>query len=198
MKRDLLEERERGMEADYFRKQDAKLIEKIRDRARLQEIAQALAEKLQVDDPALLQRIADLGLTRETGAAILVVPLVQVAWADGDVTERERERVLEIAAERGVAAGTPPHDQLLAWLRQRPPVELFDTAMAALKAGYAVLPAAERSERIRELLEACKRVAEASGGGLAKLLGLQSGISDAEADVLEALMQKLRDPGAGT
>src|SRR5512144_460515 len=123
--RDLLAERERGMEADYFHKQDAKLIQKIRERAKLQEVALALAEKLQIDDPALLQRVVGLGLNRETGAAMLVVPLVQVAWADGEVTDREREVLLEIAAERGVVAGTPPHAQLVAWLRERPAVELF-------------------------------------------------------------------------
>ena len=193
MTKDLLKDRERGMEADYFRKQDAKLIEKIRERARLQEIAQALGEKLQVDDPALLQRVADLGLTRETGAAILVVPLVQVAWADGEVSDQERELVLEIAAERGVVEGTPPHAQLLAWLKKRPGGELFDTAMQVLNAGYAVLPAAERAVRIRELLAACERVAEASGG-LAKLLGLHRGVSGEEAEVLEAVTKKLRSP----
>jgi len=194
MTKDLLKDRERGMEADYFRKEDAKLIEKIRERARLQEIAQALGEKLQVDDPALLQRVAGLGLTRETGAAILVVPLVQVAWADGEVSDQERELVLEMAAERGVVEGTAPHAQLLAWLKDRPGGELFDAAMEVLNAGYAVLPAAERAGRIRELLAACERVGEASGG-LAKLLGLQRGVSGEEAEVLEALTKKLRSPG---
>ncbi len=192
---DILKERGRGFEAEYFQKQDAKLIEKIRERAHLQEVAQALAEKLKVDDPALLERVAGLGVTRETGAAILLAPLVQVAWADGDVSDHEREVLLEIAATRGIVAGTPPYEQLVAWLRDRPPVELFDAAMDLLRVGFGVLPAAERNERIRALLDACERIAAASGG-LAKLLGISRGVSDEEAQLLEEFARKLRGASA--
>ena len=189
MLRDLLKERERGFEADYFNKRDAKLIQTIRERARLQEVAAALAEKLEVDAPALLQRAAGLGLTRETGAALLVAPLVQVAWADGDVTDRERAVVLDLAAARGVVAGTPPHAQLLAWLQERPGAELFDTAIEIMNAGFAVLPDAERADRVGAVLDACERVAKVSEGPA--MLGLRySGLRE-EAAVLETLTRKL-------
>lgn len=189
--KDLFKDRERGIEADYFHKQDAKLIQKIRERAHLQEVALALAEKLQVDDPALLARVAGLGLTRETGAAILMAPLVQVAWADGEVTDGERAILLEQVAVRGIVAGSPPHTQLLAWLRERPSDDVFDTALEVLTVGFGVLPAVERGERIGALLEACNRIAAASGG-LATLLGLTRGISGEEAAVLETLTKTLR------
>jgi hypothetical protein len=196
MLKDLLRERERGFETDYFNKRDAKLIQTIRERAHLQEVAAALAEKLQVDAPALLQRAAALGLTRETGAALLVAPLVQVAWADGDVTDRERAVVLELAAARGLVAGTPPHAQLVAWLEEYPGAELFDTAIEILDVGFAVLPAAERANRVRAVLDACERVAEASGG--LALLGLRFGASGAEAAVLDTLTRRLHASHVGT
>jgi tellurite resistance protein len=189
---DIFKERERGFEADYFRKQDAKLLEKMRERAALQEVAQALADKLRVDNSELLRRVVDLGLNRETGAAILLAPLVQVAWAEGEVTEREREVIFEVAASRGVARGTPVHAQLEAWLRERPSDALFETAMEVMRAGLAILPPAEREERARAIVEACKRVAEVSGGGLARLLGMGSGIVREEAAVLDAITEKLR------
>ena len=50
---DLLKERGRGEEADHFRREDAKLIDKMRERARLGEIAKALAAKLRVEEPEL-------------------------------------------------------------------------------------------------------------------------------------------------
>ena len=181
MLKDLLRERERGFETDYFNRHDAKLIQKIRERAHLQEVAAALAEKLRVDDPELLQRVARLGLTRETGAAILMVPLIQVAWADGDVTDRERTIVL--------VTGTPPHAQLLAWLQECPSPELFDAAIEIINVGFALLPAAERAERVRAVLDACERVAEAARG--VTMLGLRFGASSAEATVLEALRRRL-------
>jgi hypothetical protein len=193
--KEIFKDRERAFEADYFRKQDEKLLEKMREKAALQEVAQALAEKLRVDDQELLQRVAALGLTRDTGAAILLAPLVQVAWAEGAVTEREREVLFEIAASRGVERGSPPGEQLEAWLRERPPDALFDTAMAILKTGIALLEPAERDERIRDIAEGCRRVADASGGGLAKLIGIGSGVSGEEASVLDAITAKLRAGG---
>ena len=190
--KDILKERERGEEAEYFRRQDAKLIEEMRKHASLGDIAQALAAKLRVDDAELLRRVTGLGLDQETGPAILLAPLVQVAWAEGNVTEAERTVVLEIAASRGLTAGMPAHDKLLEWLRQRPSDELFETAAEVMRVGFAVLPPEERDERIRILVAGCRRVAAASGGGLARLLGVSDGVSGEENTVLDAIATKLR------
>ena len=130
---DLLKERERAFEADYFRKQDEKLLAKMRERAALQEVASALADKLRVDDAELLRRVAALGLDEGSGAAILLAPLVQVAWAEGHVSERERETVLEIAASRGVGPGSPARAKLESWLKTRPDDSVFETAMEVLR-----------------------------------------------------------------
>ena len=57
--------------------------------------------------------------------------------------------------------------------------------------GLSVLPEAEREERIKGILENCQEVAEASGG-LAKKLGLGSGVSHEEESLLETIAAKLR------
>jgi len=189
---DLMKQRERAFEADYFRKQDEKLLAKLRERAGLQEIAKALAAKMRIDDVALMHRVSQLGLDRDTGAAILLAPLVQVAWAEGEVTQREREVVFEIAEARGVTRGTPAHKQLEAWLKTRPSDEVFEIALEVLRVAEGVLTPAEREARIKEVVRACELVARASGGGLGRLLGLSSGIDGAEASVLEAISAKLR------
>ena len=100
--KDIFKERERSLEEEYFRTHNAKLIEKLHERAKLDEITEALAVKLQIDNPTLLRRIMDLGVTIDTGAAFLLAPLVQVAWAQGGVSDREREKVLRVATARGV------------------------------------------------------------------------------------------------
>ena len=94
MDKDVFKEREHSLEEGYFRQHEAKLIEKLRERAEVDKIVEALAVKLQTDDPVLLRRIMALGVTLDTGAAFLLAPLVQVAWAGGAVTDREREKVL--------------------------------------------------------------------------------------------------------
>ena len=193
MDKDSFKERERAQEEGYFRAQDAKLLEKLREDARLEEIVLALAEQLRVNNPELLRRVIALGVTLDTGPAFLLAPLVQVAWGEGNVTDRERDTVLRLAAARGVEAGSPAHAQLLKWLQERPANDLFDTAMEVIRGGLALLPQEEREERLKHIVQACHEVAEASGG-LAKVLGLGSGVSGEEEALLEAIVTTLRGP----
>jgi hypothetical protein len=192
MDKDIFKDRERSLEEEYFRKHEAKLVQKLRERGKLEDIAAALAAMLQVDDPGLLHRIAALGVTLDTGAAFMLAPLVQVAWAEGTVTDRERETVLRLAVERGVEKTSPAYDQLVEWLRARPADELFDTAVEAIKVGLSVLSPEERADRVKRIVEACREVAAASGGGLSRLLGLGTGVSSEEETVLDAIAANLR------
>ena len=53
-----------------------------------------------------ITRIATSWLVyRLTGSAFLLAPLVEVAWVDGDVSHAERDTILHIAKQRGVAPG---------------------------------------------------------------------------------------------
>jgi len=110
----------------------------------------------------------------------------------GTVTEPERDTVLGLARARGVEVGSPAYAQLLEWLRVRPADAIFDTALEVIKNGFAVLPPEEREERIKRIVQACHEVATASGGGLAKLLGLGSSVSSTEASILDTITSALR------
>ncbi|HEX7785672.1 MAG TPA: hypothetical protein VF653_05580 [Methylomirabilota bacterium] len=187
---DIFKERGRSFEEEYFRKHEAKLIAKLRERGRLAEIAEALAMKLQIDNPELLERIIALGVTLDTGPAFLLAPLVQVAWAEGAVTDRERATVLRLAKERGVEPTSPAYAQLEAWLSKRPADALFDAAIEAIKSGLSLLTAEERADRIRRIVDACREVAAASGG-LSRLVGL-GGVSSEEEALLDGMAATLR------
>jgi hypothetical protein len=192
MDKGIFNDREKAMEANYFRQQDARLIERLRQGAKLDDIAEALRDKLQLDNPELLARAREVGVTAETAPAFFLAPLVQVAWAEGKVSKREHETVLRLAQERDIEEGSPAYKQLDAWLEQRPDDALFDTAVEVLKYGFAVLPLKEREERTVRVVEACREVAAASGTELAHLLGLGSGVSKIEASMLDDLNGKLR------
>src|SRR5215471_9256653 len=140
MEKDIFKERGRGEEEAYFRQQDAKLIERLHQEAKLEEIARALAEKLHVDNPDLLRRVMDLGVTVDAAPAFFLAPLVQVAWAEGTVSEPERDTVLRLARARGVEVNSPAYAQLREWLRERPVDVIFDTAVEVIKYGVVVLP----------------------------------------------------------
>ncbi len=191
MEKDIFKERERAEEEIFFRNRDAKLIEKLRENAKLEVIVAALAEKLQVENPELLRRVMALGIDLSTGSAFLLAPLVQVAWAWGKVTPRERETVLRLARARGIEDGSPAHALLVEWLENRPADAVFATAMEVIKAGLSALPSDLREERTARILQACREVSEASGG-LARALGLVHGVSGEERLVLEAITSALR------
>lgn len=191
MTKDAFKDRERGLEEDFFRKSDAKLIEKMQEKARLDEVVAELAKVLQVENSELLRRVMDLGINMSTGPALVLAPLVQVAWAEGKVTDKERETVLRLAAGRGVEKGSPAEAQLLAWLDRRPSDAVFQAAIEVIKAGISHLPSNEREGRIGEFVQACRQVSEASGG-LAKALGVGSGVSTEERSVLEVVTAALR------
>ena len=184
-------DREKAMEDAYFRDQNAKLLEKLRNKAHLDEIAVALGEKLQVDNPDLLVKVRELGIKLDTAAAFFLAPLVQVAWAEGKVSKQEREVVLRLARQRGIDPNSAAYAQLNEWLRVRPSDDFFDTAVEVLKAGYSVLPPKEREERIKSVVFACHEVAEASAG-LGRLLGLGDGVSRVEASTLDDITRTLR------
>ena len=183
--------REKAMEEVYFRQEDAKLVEKLRQMASLDDIALALGERLQVDDPDLLMRVRSAGVSLDTAPALFLAPLVQVAWAEGKVAKAEHRCVLHLARERGIDPVSPAYAQLEAWLAERPDDALFDTAVDVLKHGFSVLPEQERDERIGWLLDACHKVAEASGSSLGWVLGI-SEVSKSEAATLDLISGKLR------
>jgi hypothetical protein len=189
MAKDLFRDRERGEEQAYFRQQDAKLIAKLRQKAQLSEIAHALAEKLHADEPELLERIQKLGVTLDTGSAFILAPLVEVAWVDGDVSDAERDTILRIAKQRGVAPGSADYRQLLDWLTHRPSDEVFRTAIEAIRIGLSVLPPDESEQRIATIIKGCENVAQAAGW-FEELLWLD-GVSPAESAVIAAIRRHL-------
>ena len=192
MDKGILSDREKAMEANYFRQQDARLLERLRNANKVDAMAEALRDGLHVDNPELLERSRSLGITAETASAFLCVPLVQVAWAEGSVSRKEHHAVLRLANERGIETGSTDYVKLEEWLSERPSDALFDTAIEVLKFGLDVFPPAEREERVQRILDSCHEVAAVSGSEIARQLGLGDGVSRSEAGVIDVIATKLR------
>jgi hypothetical protein len=191
MTKGIFEAREHALEASYFQRQDARLIEKLRRNAELDEIAAALVEKLHVDNPDLLVRARHLGITAETAPALFLAPLVQVAWAEGSVGAAECKAVLRQARGRGLGPSSTAYHQLQEWLRNRPPEAIFTTALEVIRSGFSVLSSWEREERIERLVDACREVALAPKG-IAPLFGLGRTVSRVESDMVASIDAELR------
>jgi hypothetical protein len=116
--RESLRARGKALEEAFFRKEQERLREIQSMLHSEQSATQALREASGIDDEAVLQQLASLGVRAETLAALTLIPLVEVAWADDRMEEREREAVLAGAESSGIAVDSPSHG-LLERLRLR-------------------------------------------------------------------------------
>lgn len=147
---------------------------------------QALREASDIQDEALLQRLAGLGIRAETLAALTMIPIVEVAWADGRMEEKERRAILQGAESTGIEAGSPSHRMLDIWTEDRPAPALYAAWRDLIGALSAELSSRERARLREKLVGRARAVAEAAGG----ILGIGS-VSREERAVLEALEKSL-------
>ncbi|HZM96817.1 MAG TPA: hypothetical protein VFB92_25525 [Vicinamibacterales bacterium] len=179
----------RRLEDAFFAKENARLLQQMRDRARQQERRAAMREVVRVDDDALIDHFIALGLEPETVLALQLVPLAAIAWADGEIEPRERDAVLKASAAQGVALDSVAGRMLDSWLANRPSADLVDAWKRQMRALWPSLSPKERDEIRASALERARSVAEAAGG----FLGLTSRISAQEKAVLEDLAQVFAD-----
>jgi tellurite resistance protein len=116
----LLEDRRKALEEQFFKKQDAELLQRMREQRAEQERRQALATASGVRDEAALEAMVQADIGPETLAALGLVPLVAVAWADGKLDDDEREAVLSAARGLGLEEGGPADRLLVGWRSSRP------------------------------------------------------------------------------
>lgn len=161
---DSLHDRGRAIEEAYFRQKDQELIDKLRKRAEAEVAQQALGAITGVSDPEVLHELQALGFTPDTVQLLPLMPVLQVAWAEGGVTPVERLLIEKIATARGIVAGGPADAQLMDWLANKPSDDVFHGAArlirALLDSGSGVVADLD----VDDLVGYCEKVAAASGG----------------------------------
>lgn len=167
--KDAFAERGRTLEEEYFRKKDRELIEKMKQSAAAEQARREMGERTGLTDPDMLRELEELGFTPETVALLPLVPLVQMAWAEGGITKDERRMLLDLAHRRGMAAGSPAERQLADWMDRRPDDSVFTRATRLIR---AMLSAGGQTDLTADdLVKYCEGIAAASGGilGIGKI-----------------------------
>ena len=82
---------------------------------------------------ALTRELNYLGIDESTFAVLALLPLVQVAWADGTIQEQERTLILGLADEQWKLA-PDAHDLLESWLLHPPSEDYITRGRRALVA----------------------------------------------------------------
>lgn len=154
----------REHEENYFRRQDQALIDKMRRAAAAEAARREIGEKTGLQDPELLKDIEQLGFTADTVALLPLMPLVEVAWAEGGVSGPERAMLIAFARTRGIVEGTAADRQLRAWLHTRPEAGVFSQANRLTGAMLAAHGAGDL--KADDLVKQCEAIAAASGGVL--------------------------------
>lgn len=162
--RDALSDRGRALEEEYFRKRDRELVEKMRSAAESARAQAELERATGVHDPAALKELQELGFTPDTVALLPIVPLVEVAWAEGGVTDAERAAIEDVARQRGIAEGSAAWHQLDAWLATRPSPAVLGGAGRLITAMLDAGAIQTRDLSGEDLVHYCERIAAASGG----------------------------------
>jgi hypothetical protein len=181
-----LAERGRSLEEEYFRKKDRELIEKMRRAAAADTARQGLQAKTGLQDPELVAELEALGFTPDTVVLLPLVPLIQVAWAEGGVTDAERKLITDLARKRGVAQGDAADRQLAEWLSHRPSDDVFARVTRLVRAVLAS-PTQQGAMSGEELVKLSEDIANASGG----VFGLKR-ISAEERALLTELARALK------
>lgn len=179
----LLDDRRRGAEEAFFAKQN----EQLRVGLRAAESGRdELSAASGLQSEAVLDTLIRQNIGAEGAAALSLIPLVAVAWADGEVSPKEREALLGAAKQAGLAEAEPGYKLFATWLDDHPPASLlprwkdYASALAA-----DMTPEAAASFRT-EVMDRARKVASAAGG----FLGMGA-ISEAEEAVLDQIEQTL-------
>ena len=174
------------LEEGFFKAVDQRLLDKLREQTANEERAIAIQRLTGLEDAKVCEEIAALNISVESLAALRLVPLVAVAWADDRIEDNERFRVIQAAEKAGLVAGEPAYELLKGWLSQRPASELLETWIHYAKSLAQSLDGESRENFRKTLLNQVREVASASGG----LFGFSS-VSPSEKKVIEQIEQAL-------
>jgi hypothetical protein len=110
-----------------------------------------------------------------------------MAWAEGGITPAERNLLVKLARERGIADGGPADRLLNEWMARQPSPEVFARATRLIRAMLDAGTPDATALSADDLIKYCENIAAASGG----ILGIGK-ISAEERDTLAQIASELK------
>lgn len=183
-----LQDRKHALEDAFYREGTETYRAQLELRRKEEEALEDLADASGIRDEAVLRRLAGLGIRAETLAALTLIPLIEVAWADGKMDAKERESILAGAESTGIPRESPSHGLLRIWTEDPPASDLVDAWREFIGALCREFDD-EQTENLRsKVLGRARAVAEATGGFPA----VRPSVSKEERTVLESLGRAFR------
>jgi tellurite resistance protein len=176
----ILGDRGKALEEMFFARESENLRKNLQEKEEVRDKKEALSSSSGITDDAVLEQLVALDIRSDTLAALSLVPLVEVAWADGTIDDSERSAIMSAAEDSGI------NDESAAlldgWLVTQPGSEVLSAWKDYVSTLTSKMDTAARDKLEQELLGRARMVAESAGG----FLGIGS-ISPEEKDKLEEL-----------
>jgi hypothetical protein len=151
-------------EEKYFEQKEAEWRKDRRREKRLEAIRQkereGIQETLQTSEE-LAEEALELGFDRDTARVLPLVPLIEMAWADGEVSSAEDRTVRELAKRFGLEPDSEAFDFMTLMLREQPSEVFFERVNRIVS--HLVEENPDKWDR-KSLVGLVEQVAEASGG----------------------------------
>jgi hypothetical protein len=175
------------LEDAFFLKNDKALVENQMALKRMRETKEALARVSDIEDEAVLEKLVALDVKPETLAPFFLIPLIEVAWADGIVSGDEAVAILDSASAGGIKKGSIEYDLLKQWIQRKPSPELMGAWVHYAQDLCSKLAPTERDSLRGTIMSRAMRLAGVSGG----VLGIGA-VSAQEKAVLGKVEQALK------
>lgn len=160
------EHRRQALENEFFRHVDSKLAAELRAKLNAEKERNELASICGIQDPKVLDVLVQNHVNVEALAALTMVPLVRVAWADRRMETAEKAAILRAAEDHRCPSNSPGHVLLQSWLEQAPPESLF-AAWKEFVASLKTTASKEHFEMLRTgVTRNARAIAKAAGGFL--------------------------------
>ena len=158
------------LEEAFFYRVDRELSEVLSKRVQREEKIRLFADATGIRDQKHLERLADSGFELST-LHFVWVPLILVAWADGNAEKLEKKAIADILASKGISQETISRVIAHDWFRKKPTEELWEIWAEFSAAASASLDPSVSNELIDDIVRLCRLIADASGGfmGLGKI-----------------------------
>ena len=165
----------------FFAKRDALLLKKKKEDLSIEEKRKSLQDHTSFSAKTI-EELVILGIDYKALKVVSLIPLIQVAWADGYMDKKEAEAILRAAHSEGIEDDSAEFVLLEHWLNETPAPELFQAWKDFTKDSIKDLPNVDVQILKTQVLNIARKVAESAGG----FLGFAS-ISDVEKNVIEEI-----------
>ncbi len=180
MSDEVLGDRGKALEEMFFAEESENLRKTLQEKEEVRDKKETLSAASGITDDAVLEQLVALDISSDTLAALSLVPLVEVAWADGAMDDSERSAILSAAEDSGISDESAA--LLDRWLVTQPGSEVLSAWKDYVSALTSTMDTAARNNLEQELLGRARTVAKSAGG----FLGIGT-ISPEEEDKLEEL-----------